>query len=621
MTVGRRVIAVFALSGACWVVLGLASLGAVSKLVGTSRWHTHSQEVLTSLHGTRFDAASASRAVSSFVLTGTERHALAFDEAVERMRERLTTLERLSADNPEQVARLTELRPLLEQRVTLWRQLVRERRDEGADAARLHFEEFDREPSTRMRELFLAIQSTEEVLLAQRGPEAARTGEVTSSLLLLAMALGALIMAAGGAYLTRSVTRPVAELTRATKELGEGTLPAKPKVDSADELGELARAFHEMAERRTRNKQQLLAANKHLDALIENLPSMVFIKDGVTLCFLRINRAGEELLGIKSADLVGKSDYDFFPSAEAAFFQEKDRTTLREGTVVDIPEEPVHTARGIRWLHTRKVPVNLGVTGPVLVGISEDITERKLAADALRSAKETAEAAARELEAFSYSVSHDLRAPLRAIDGFSLALVEDYGHLLDAEAKDYVRRVRAATQGMGELIDSLLKLARVSRTEVKREQVDLGQLASAIGERLKADAPGRSVELKVHQDLQVHADAGLVRIALENLLNNAWKFSAKKPKAVIEVGRDRDAFYVRDNGAGFEMARADKLFTPFQRLHRTADFEGTGVGLATVNRIILRHGGRIWVEAHPGEGATFRFTLSPAAPSSQKLAS
>ena len=220
-----------------------------------------------------------------------------------------------------------------------------------------------------------------------------------------------------------------------------------------------------------------------------------------------------------------------------------------------------------------------------------------------------------ELEAFAYSVSHDLRAPLRSIDGFSLALQDDYGDKLDAQAQNYIQRVRAATQNMAQLIDDLLNLSRVTRSELKNETVDLTELAQSIAKQLTASQPARQVEFVIEPMLVTTGDPQLLRVALENLLNNAWKFTSKQSHARIEFGTQqyddgRLEFYVRDNGAGFEMAYADKLFGAFQRLHSVKDYPGTGIGLATVKRIIHRHGGQIYADGRVNQGATFYFTLS-----------
>lgn len=220
----------------------------------------------------------------------------------------------------------------------------------------------------------------------------------------------------------------------------------------------------------------------------------------------------------------------------------------------------------------------------------------------------------KELEAFSYSVSHDLRAPLRRIDGFSQAILEDYSDKLDETGQDYIRRVRASTQQMGLLIDDLLRLSRVTRAEMYHESVNMSDLAEEVIASLRASQPERSVEVSIQPKVKAHGDRGLLRIILENLLSNAWKFTGKKPLGRIEFGVTEESgekvYYVRDNGAGFDMAYADKLFTPFQRLHDALDFPGTGIGLAIVQRIVHRHGGRAWAEGKVDEGATFYFTLA-----------
>jgi len=219
----------------------------------------------------------------------------------------------------------------------------------------------------------------------------------------------------------------------------------------------------------------------------------------------------------------------------------------------------------------------------------------------------------RELESFSYAVSHDLRAPLRRIESFSRAVQESHADGLDDTGRHYLERVREASQQMSQLIDDVLYLARVTRAEMREQDVDLSGLVSLLLERMHEADPGRAVETKVRPGVAVGADGQLLRIAVENLLENAWKFTARVPQARIEFGVTNVAgeptYFVRDNGAGFDMAYADRLFGPFQRLHLHSEFPGTGIGLATVQRIIHRHGGRVWAEGMPGQGATFHFTL------------
>ncbi|HYP86558.1 MAG TPA: ATP-binding protein [Polyangiaceae bacterium] len=218
-----------------------------------------------------------------------------------------------------------------------------------------------------------------------------------------------------------------------------------------------------------------------------------------------------------------------------------------------------------------------------------------------------------ELESFSYSVAHDLRAPLRGIDGFSQVLLEDYSERLDDEGRRYLGHVRDSAQHMAQLIESLLSLARVTRSELNKERVDLSELGRAAAARLRQNQPERSVEVAIEDELTGMGDSRLLGVAIENLLGNAWKFTRDRAHARISLGAERSrgvpVFFVRDNGAGFDMRYASKLFGVFQRLHSPTEFEGTGIGLATVQRIIARHGGRIWAEGAVNEGATFYFSL------------
>ncbi len=260
-----------------------------------------------------------------------------------------------------------------------------------------------------------------------------------------------------------------------------------------------------------------------------------------------------------------------------------------------------------------------------------DVTSRKQAEDELhrlsaeleqRVIERTVqlESANQELEAFAYSVSHDLRAPLRSMDGFSQVLLERFGEQFDERGTRYLNHIRDAAQEMGRLIDALLQLSRVSRGEMRPERVDLSGLAHSIEANLHTADPDREVQFVIDHGMAAIGDAPLLHVALENLIGNAWKYTRNSPCARIELSVTRQdaipVFMVRDNGAGFDMAYVDKLFTPFQRLHAAGEFEGTGIGLATVQRIIHRHGGRIWAESATGQGATFCFTLQPTRKSS-----
>ena len=245
---------------------------------------------------------------------------------------------------------------------------------------------------------------------------------------------------------------------------------------------------------------------------------------------------------------------------------------------------------------------------------ARDITARKKAENELRQRTAELEASNKELEAFSYSVSHDLRAPLRSMAGFSTALLEDYSEKLDQDGKHYLERIRDSSVLMGQLMDDLLKLSRVTRSDLNREKIDMSDLAQKIIADLERDEPLRKVKITITPNIVAYGDKNLLGLVLENLLGNAWKYTSKTAEPRIEMGviehNGKQAFFIRDNGVGFDMAYANKLFQPFQRLHKASEFAGTGIGLATVQRIISRHGGEVWAEAKVGEGASFYFTLS-----------
>ena len=280
---------------------------------------------------------------------------------------------------------------------------------------------------------------------------------------------------------------------------------------------------------------------------------------------------------------------------------------VKEGAPYDQVVRYRHRDGSTVWVRCRGLVMRNEAGEPVrMLGAHTDVTPLKKAEERLQETN-------RELEAFAYSVSHDLRAPLRAIDGFSEALLQDYGDKLDAAGEDKLRRVRAAAQRLGALIDALLSLSRLTRREMKMERVDLGALARSVYHQLREAEPGRQASFLIAEGIEVHGDSEMLRVLLENLLGNAWKFTARQPAAEIELGMAKvdgqPAYFVRDNGAGFDMAYAKKLFGPFQRLHRQDEFPGDGVGLATVERIVRRHGGRVWAEGAVNQGATFFFTL------------
>lgn len=396
-----------------------------------------------------------------------------------------------------------------------------------------------------------------------------------------------------------------------------------PVLDDNGEILEWVGTHTDITEKK-QAESELQKSHNLLQTVIEGTADAIFAKDTQSR-YLMINSTGARVIGKPVEDILYKNDCELFSSEFGRVFMENERQIMTTGET-QVFEDNVPMMGSIRTFSSAK-SVWRDAQGNVIgiVGIARDITERKLAEQKIKQLNEdlerrvierTAEltAANKELEAFSYSVSHDLRAPLRGIDGFSQALMDRYSDKLDDKAKHYLNRIRAGTQRMGELIDDLLTLSRVTRTEMRRKEVDLSAIATEIATELKFTEPDRDVEFAIAPGLIVNGDAQLLRVVLENLLNNAWKFTSTRIQTKIEFNAilqvdAKCAYFVRDNGAGFDMAYSNKLFGAFQRLHSVTQFPGTGIGLATVQRIIHRHGGKVWAVGAVEEGATFYFTL------------
>ncbi|MDQ3271646.1 MAG: PAS domain S-box protein, partial [Pseudomonadota bacterium] len=339
-------------------------------------------------------------------------------------------------------------------------------------------------------------------------------------------------------------------------------------------------------------------------ALAEQAPEVVWtvdVRGGLTY----VNRRWYELMGGAPDDWLGTQWFKAVHPNDQGEVMANWIRCARTGEIYTGIRRLMAQDGSYHTMSYRASPVR-DDSGEILfwVGIDADITELKAVETALRVSNQ-------ELEAFSYSVSHDLRSPLNTVDGFSSLLARHLGGTADPKVRHYLSRIQAGVQQMGHLIEGLLALAQVSRVALRRDQVDLSEIARNILEQYQSREPGRAVTIHIEKNLSVRGDGRLLHAAMENLLGNAWKFSSRQAQAEIAVGYSEEAvaFYVRDNGAGFDMAYADKLFGTFQRLHAVTEYPGTGVGLATVSRIIMRHGGRIWADARPGEGATFFFTL------------
>lgn len=364
--------------------------------------------------------------------------------------------------------------------------------------------------------------------------------------------------------------------------------------------------------------------NARLGRILDESLNEIYIFDSTDFRFSRVNRGAKENLGYREDELYLKHAYDIKPEYDKESFTSIVGPLLR-GESEELNFETIHQRKdGTTYPVDVHLQMSRSETPFVFVAVILDITERKEAERKLHEYHEHLEdmveerthnlsVVNRELESFCYSVSHDLRAPLRSIDGFSQALLEDFGNDMDETANDYLNRVRLSTQRMGQLIDDLLKLSRVVRADMNKSLVDVAELAKGVERQLRDMCPGRDIEFVINGDLHARADGRLILVVLENLMGNAWKFTAKKESARIELGVDdlegRKVYYVKDNGAGFDESYVHKLFEPFQRLHTIQEYEGTGVGLATVQRVVRRHGGDVWAKGEVDQGATVFFTL------------
>jgi PAS domain S-box-containing protein len=459
-------------------------------------------------------------------------------------------------------------------------------------------------------------------------------GEVGSVLFILLSSAGIVIVA------QRLITRRVITSLSILKSVEEGALDARIPVISDDELGELQHGINSMTEKlgallvhQRQIADDLQNQKDLLQSVVEHAPIRVFWKD-TELRYLGCNSLFAHDANLSRPDeLIGKTDFDMSWHNQAELYQADDRAVMETGiSKLDFEELQTTPDGHTIWLTTSKVPL-LGTNQRVIgiLGIYADITQRKLVEKKInvlnqaleqRVAIRTAdlEAANKELEAFSYSVSHDLRAPLRHIDGFLGMLKERIGATLDGKSIHYMDTISSATKRMGTLIDDLLAFSRMGRSEIAAMNVDLGTLVRQVIQEFEPETQGRNIEWRIAELPVVVGDFAMLRIVLGNLISNALKFTQKCPRAEIDIGclPDEDqeiVFFVRDNGVGFDMKYAHKLFGVFQRLHGTDEFEGTGIGLANVRRVIGRHGGRTWAEGKIAGGATFYFSLPKVATS------
>lgn len=445
-------------------------------------------------------------------------------------------------------------------------------------------------------------------------------------------------------YIADSISRPITDLTLVARNISNGNLGLRAKTQGSGEIGILARAFNQMAEKlinknkelnknnqelvteiieRKRVEKALIASEKKYRQLVELMQEGIWVTDSEAKT-VYANPALCNMLGYRHQDLLGRSMYEFMTEDSIIKYRKKSSEVSAEAYgEFDYELKCSNGNRMMATVLSAQITNEDGSSGGTIAGVM-DVTERIRAKQQLQQQSDqleklvtsrtaSLETAYKELESFSYSVSHDLRTPLRAIDGFSQLLKEDYKDVLDAEAMNYIDRVRLASQNMGQLIDDMLTLSRVTRQKLHSESVHLDMLAGNTILFLHQSEPDRDVVFNCASDMQAEGDERLLQILLDNLIGNAWKYTGNKDKARISLEKihyhGETVYSVSDNGTGFDMRYRDKLFKAFQRLHSN-EFPGTGIGLATVQRIIDRHGGRVWAESTPGEGARFYFTLS-----------
>ncbi len=562
-------------------VIGFLAFRNNVAFVRSTRWVEHTQQVLNESEKIFSLTQSIANGERGYIITGDSDFLQPFINAREKVFLQIGKLKSLTEDNPVQQARIDSINFYAQQRVDVGNRIVQAmNQGEKAEASRIVISKEGKNLSQTVRDLVTELQNDESGLLKQRKAINESRMEVFNRFLWGLF---------GGLLILLTFTF----------------------------LGFIVN--HQM---QTKLQSDLRNTNHFLNTILENIPNMIFVKDAAQLRFVRFNRAGEKLLGRMRDELIGKNDYDFFPKEQAEAFTHKDREVLIKGEVEDIAEEPIKTLNGDKWLHTKKIAITDETGKPqYLLGISEDITSSRMHLTEIKELNTELEktiaqllSANKEMEAFTYSVSHDLRAPLRIIDGFGEILLKDYGDNIDDNGKRTLGVIMANAKHMGQLIDDLLNLSRLGRTQISVKHVEMREMVEDIIHVLGVMDPNvEKAEIKVHPIKPAQCDSSLIRQVWVNLISNAIKYSRNSEQPCIEIGSENKngetIYYVKDNGVGFDMKYYGKLFGVFQRLHKVSEFEGTGVGLALVHRIIIKHGGKIWAEAALRQGATFYFTL------------
>jgi PAS domain S-box-containing protein len=558
----------FALSLTLLAAIGYVSFKTGKRFVESAERIDHTHQVMEALSVVLQDVKNGESSARGYIISNDDDFLEMFSGAgIQRIADQ-KKLESLVSDNPLQTIRAKQLDSISKARLLRLNEFILTQKREGISASSgITRSKVGRNMMAHVTQLVTEMQDEERVLLAQRTEKLRNTASLNGIVNFLGT-LGALLLLSAIYFLLRIEIK-----------------------------------------RRNKAEEAIKNSDRFTSVILENIPNMIFVKDAPSLRFLRFNKAGEDLLGYSSKDLIGKNDYDLFPIEQANFFTEIDRAAMKSETAVTVKEEPIKTRlRGERWLRTHKITILDDKGDPLyLVGISEDITEIKKQQDAILQLNQ-------ELEAFSYSVAHDLRAPLNGMNGLAGLFEKNYADKLDTEGIQMLGMLRTTSQSLSALIQDLLDFAKLGRQEIVRTKVDMNELGTLALKEASGTFLGNKPEIRFSEVPPSEGDKSMLKLVLINLFSNALKYSSKTATPVIEFGAldkgGKAIYFVKDNGVGFDQQYSDKLFRVFQRLHQQNEFDGTGVGLAIVERIITKHGGHVWAEGEPGKGATFYFNLS-----------
>jgi PAS domain S-box-containing protein len=580
-TIERSVSIAFFISLAALVTLAAFTLHAMVQGRETTRQVQQSYQVIDALHRCVAALESATASVREYIMTGEPKTLEQRDVQLSEVWSSIQDLRELTATSPQIKQQVESLENLLIERVQIIDERMIAGRSEGLEAERNLMRS---EPAAKLivatRTLLAEIESGEQRLLMERHTldrKSQRRLVVAGALLLSAIVFTVLL---GLAALRRELTK------------------------------------------RRRLAEELERSRSFLETTFGHSPSMTYVRDARDLRLVAVNRALADFVGRQREELVGRLALDFvFPVQAEEMFAEDQRDVASAGPITTHDREvTLHDGR-TRTIRMRKTVIRGNDGAPsFLLSSFDDVTEAAAAQreilrlnESLKLKNAVLEAVNKEIESFSYSVSHDLRAPLNVVNGFAAMLEEDCAAQLDATGRRYVGAIREAVRHMGRLIDDLLDLSRLSRQAVSRERIDARALAQRAAQEILTGHSGPPPALIVHEMPEGEGDPSLLHHVWSNLIGNAVKYSSKSSSPCVEIGGMTDGlevrYFVRDNGVGFDMRHAHKLFNVFQRLHRSDQFPGTGVGLAIVHRIVTRHGGRVWAQSEPGHGATFYFTL------------